>query len=77
MLTLSSTSPRITDFSLEEEAKVDNVSLFFFLQPFLANSLLLCFCFQDDIDENDGVNVQFDDSDDEKKEENVIGEIKG
>ena len=37
----------------------------------------LCFCFQDDIDENDGVNVQFDDSDDEEKEENVIGEIKG
>ena len=30
-------SKKITDFSLEEEVKVDNVSLFFFLQPFLAN----------------------------------------
>lgn len=31
---------------------------------------------QDDIDETEGVNVHFDDSDDEEKDENVIDELK-
>ncbi|KAK6029208.1 Sec63 domain protein [Ostertagia ostertagi] len=64
---------KITDFSMEDEHKMEMVT-------HLASQLTLPMCwmpkqhFQDELDENEGVNVHFDESDEEQ--DAVIDEIK-
>lgn len=79
-------SKKITDFAIDEESKMEHVSIshWHFCTSSAPKSITLSSDFkmqiwclvQDDIDETEGVNVHFDDSDEEEKDENVMDELK-